>query len=113
MGKLKLSFPSYQQPRMVTYGTGSLRALADCDKWESTAVFLSGTELVRTAVEACLRRKDRMLTEHQIIEKPAGEPTFDIIERGERFLKTQDFVRIVAIRWRRSDGLVSTRMGFG
>ena len=45
---------------------------------------------------ACGER-DRILSEHQVIEKPAGEPTFDMIERGSKFLKTQDFVRIVAI----------------
>lgn len=97
MAKLKFSFPTYQQPKLVTYGKKALSVLADCDEWESTAIFLSGEKKVQVATTSCLRHKDREVAEYQVIVKPPGEPTLEMVKRGAEFLEHRDFSRIVAI----------------
>ncbi len=97
MAKLKLSFPSYQQPSMVTFGSGSIRTLAECAPLKDSAIFLSGREEVRNVVERSLSKRGIDLGDAPVLVKPAGEPTLEMVKLGAAFLKKQPFQRVIGI----------------
>jgi len=122
MGKLKRAFPTYKQPSVVTFGTGCVKALLENDNLTETAIFLSGQEDVRAIVASALQQYGRALSEAQVITKPAGEPTYAMVQTGAAFLGRQPFRRIVGIgggsvldwcrlSWAASQGLLSVDEG--
>ena len=122
MGKLKRAFPTYKQPSIVTFGTGCVKALLEHDNLAETAFFLSGQEEVRAIVGSSLQQYGRALTAAQVITKPAGEPTYAMVQTGAAFLERRPFKRIVGIgggsvldwcrlAWAASQGLLSLDEG--
>ena len=97
MGKLKRSFPTYRQPGVVTFGTGSVKALIESDDLTETAIFLSGQEEVRNIVVGSLQKYGHDLAEAYVMTKPAGEPTYAMVQSGAAFLGHQPWRRIVGI----------------
>jgi alcohol dehydrogenase class IV len=97
MGKLKRSFPTYRQPGAVTFGTGSVKALIESDDLTETAIFLSGQEEVRNTVVGSLHKYGHDLAEAYVITKPAGEPTYAMVQAGAAFLGHTPWRRIVGI----------------
>jgi alcohol dehydrogenase len=118
MGKLKRSFPTYRQPGVVTFGTGSVKALIESDDLTETAIFLSGQEEVRNIVVGSLQKYGHDLAEAYVMTKPAGEPTYAMVQSGAAFLGHQPWRRIVGIgggsvldwcrlAWAASQGMLS------
>ena len=97
MAKLKISYPSFQQPSWVSFGTGSVRVLAECEDWSDTAVFISGQEQVQNAVARSLHKRGSHLDKENMVVKPPGEPTREMIELGAAFLEKRSFTRIIGI----------------
>jgi alcohol dehydrogenase class IV len=122
MPKLKISFPSYQQPSLVTFGTGSIKVLMECGDLTDTAILISGQDTVMTVVERCLRKRGYPLDEVYMLSKPAGEPTSDMIQLGAAFLQERSWNRIMGIgggsvmdwcrlAWAESESLLSYSAG--
>jgi alcohol dehydrogenase class IV len=118
MGKLKRSFPTYRQPGAVTFGTGSVKALIESDDLSETAIFLSGQAEVRNLVVGSLQKYGHDLAGAYVITKPAGEPTYAMVQSGAAFLGHQSWRRIVGIgggsvldwcrlAWAASQGMLS------
>lgn len=97
MAKIALTYPSFHQPSHVTFGTGSVRTLAQCDSLDATAFFLSGKTAVRTVVKANLEKVGGRLDTARVLAKPDGEPTTGMVQMGAEFLKQRPFMRIVGI----------------
>ncbi len=97
MGKLKRSFPTYRQPGVVTFGTGSVKALIESDDLAETAIFLSGQEEVKNIVVESLHKHGHDLAEAYVMTKPAGEPTYAMVQSGAAFLGHTPWRRIVGI----------------
>ena len=97
MGQLKRAFPSYKQPGVVTFGTGSIKALLECEELAETAFFLSGQVQVRQIVTSSLHKYGQTLDARQVITKPAGEPTYAMVQAGAAFLHRRSWQRIVGI----------------
>ena len=97
MGQLKRAFPSYKQPSVVTFGTGSIKALLECEDLAETAFFLSGQVQVRQIVASSLHKYGQTLDAGQVMTKPAGEPTYAMVQAGAAFLRRHPWQRIVGI----------------
>lgn len=97
MGKLKLSFPSLQQPGLVSFGRGCINVLADANRLSGSVFFLSGEPHVREIVSESLRKRGKDLGSSRVIVKPAGEPTRDMIDQGAELLREYSYDRIVGI----------------
>ena len=97
MGRLKRAFPSYKQPSVVTFGTGSIKALLECEDHAETAFFLSGQVQVRQIVASSLHKYGQILDAGQIMTKPAGEPTYAMVQAGAAFLRRHPWQRIVGV----------------
>jgi alcohol dehydrogenase class IV len=97
MGKLQRAFPTYKQPGVVTFGTGAVKALLENGDLTETAIFLSGQEEVRTIVASSLQKYGYDLAQAHVMTKPAGEPTYTMVQTGAAFLRRTPFRRIVGI----------------
>jgi alcohol dehydrogenase len=96
MAKLNISFPTFRQPSLMTFGTGSLGALAAEDLGDSL-FFLSGREEVLDTLAASLARRGRKLDPERVLRKPPGEPTLEMVEEAARWLDGRPCERLVAI----------------
>lgn len=94
---IKFAFPVHRQPARVTFGTGSVRALASGLIDEHTAVFLTAEPAVREAVDRSLAKRGMQLAHARVLTKPAGEPTRAGIEAGAAWLAAQRATRIVGL----------------
>ena len=94
---IKFAFPVHRQPARVTFGTGSVRALASGLIDEHTAVFLTSDATVRDAVDRSLAKRGMQLTSARILIKPAGEPTRAAVESGAAWLAGLGATRIVGL----------------
>lgn len=97
MARLKINYPSYQQPRLVTYGTGSLKTLAAAGSLDETAFFLSGADAVADVLEKVLGKQGYDTSELAVVRKGPGEPTVEMIDEGTSFLQRRGFQRIVGV----------------
>ena len=82
MAKLKITYPTFRQPSVVTFGTGSLRSLRDQPDLDGALYFLSGQSVVREYLAKTLAKADIDLTDDKVVMKPTGEPTVEMIEMG-------------------------------
>ena len=97
MVKLRMTYPTYRQPGRVTYGIGSLRVLAECTDLTKTALFVSGNRAVQDRLAACLEKSGVSLGSLSVIEKPEGEPSYEMVRTGADFLADRRFRRVVGI----------------
>jgi alcohol dehydrogenase class IV len=81
----------------VTFGTGSVKALIESDDLTDTAIFLSGQEEVRNIVVGSLQKYGHDLAEAYVMTKPAGEPTYAMVQSGAAFLGHKPWRRIIGI----------------
>ena len=93
----RFGYPVHQQPSRVTFGTGSVRHLADGVLDQRTVVFATGQSHLHALVDASLGKKGDRLSQAQVLTKPAGEPSREMVEMGARFLRDRAFDRIVGI----------------
>jgi alcohol dehydrogenase class IV len=85
----RFSFPLHQQPARVTLGSGSVRVLAELPLDDRTVVFATGQEHVLALVDESLAKKRLKLDRSQLLSKPPGEPTREMVEAGAAFLRTR------------------------
>ncbi|NOT27596.1 MAG: iron-containing alcohol dehydrogenase [Acidobacteria bacterium] len=122
MAKLRITYPSLRQPGRVTFGSGSIKTLAEADGLQDTVFFLSSSNGVRTAVDAAFQKRGLSLSELQVCAKPPGEPSLETIEFGANFLAKLAPRRIVGIgggsvmdwcrlAWAQQQGLLSSVAG--
>lgn len=97
MPKLRFQYPVYQQPGRVTFGTGSLRVLAELPDLEHTLFFVSGQSAVQAAVADCMARRDRAWHEQRVLTKPPGEPGWQMVRDGADAIRDAKPQRIVGI----------------
>lgn len=117
MAKLRLTYPTFQQPSQVTFGSGSVRTLVQASDMDDVCWFVSGSAPVRAIFERQLAKAGRSLAQVQAIFKPPGEPDQAMIDQGAAFLKEHAARRIVGLgggsvldwcrlSWARSAGLL-------
>ena len=95
MGKLKRSFPTYRQPGVVTFGTGSVKALIESDDLAETAIFLSGQEEVKNIVVESLHKHGHDLAEAYVMTRQFAEAkkeTLYALEIAPAFERAQDLL---------------------
>jgi alcohol dehydrogenase class IV len=97
MAKLKFSFPTFTVPARVTYGGGSLRALASELTGETTLLFTSARPSVRARLTAALAPREELLGPSSCLEKTKGEPTWESVQAAAAWLRDRPCDRIVAI----------------
>lgn len=122
MAKLKIAYPSLRQPGRVTFGSGSIRTVAEADGLQDTVFFLSSRNEVRAAVDAAFHKRGLSLSTLQVCAKPPGEPSLEMIEFGANFLAQQAPRRIVGVgggsvmdwcrlAWAHQQGMLSSVSG--
>jgi alcohol dehydrogenase class IV len=97
MAKLKISYPSFQQPRRVTFGTGSIRMLADLGDLDQSVLFLSGQDAVSEVLGRVLAKRGHDLSQCRQIRKPPGEPDREMIRQGAEFFRQSAPKRLIAV----------------
>jgi alcohol dehydrogenase class IV len=97
MAKRRISYPVYRQPAQVTFGTGSVRTLAEPDFVDDTVFLLSGHAAVRDSLRLAFERQGRVFEDRPALAKPPGEPTVDSVRAGAAWLSQQAPRRIVAV----------------
>jgi len=97
MAKVKITYPSFQQPRRVTFGTGSIRALADCTDLDKTALFVDSEQAVWDVLAKCFSKRGLDIDRLHTMAKPPGEPTCETIRLGAALLKETSYRRVVGI----------------
>ena len=97
MAKLKLSPPTFRQPKRIIHARGALRTIASLEDLDKTAFFISGSPQVHTLLKEMLAHRSLSLGMLHSIFKGPGEPTRAIVDRGAQFLSERQYARIVAI----------------
>lgn len=96
MSKLRFGFPSLTQPAAVVYGAGSSRVLADDPQEEGFVYLTSGQEEVVSRLQRHFKTGGP-LTGSRLLRKPAGEPTWEMVEAGANWLRPYLGRPIVAV----------------
>ena len=97
MAKLRVQYPTFVLPTAATFGTGSIRALAELDSLAETVFFLSASAPVREHVCSRFAKSGVDFAKLRTVEKPQGEPSRDMIREGAARLADAPYQRLVAI----------------
>ncbi len=92
-----MTYPTYRQPGRVTYGSGSLRVLAESADLAETVLFVSGSRAVQDTLSAYLEKNGVSLGSLSVIVKPEGEPSYEMVRTGAEFLADKRFRRVVGV----------------
>jgi alcohol dehydrogenase len=97
MSKLKISHPTFQHPRSVTYGTGAIRSVLRAEDTAGTVWFLTSQAAVHEVLRRGAEKAGIDFDTIPKLVKPAGEPSIKTLEKGADFLRTTPHRRIVAV----------------
>jgi alcohol dehydrogenase class IV len=93
----RLTYPAFRQPAQVTFGTGSVRMLAQPDELERAVVLLSGDASVRQTLTAAFDNRGIALGDVRVLQKPAGEPTAESVAASAEWLAAHPFETLIAV----------------
>ncbi|MFM8289582.1 MAG: iron-containing alcohol dehydrogenase, partial [Planctomycetaceae bacterium] len=96
MSKLRFGFPSLTQPASVVYGAGSSRVLAD-DPQEGNFVYITSSQPGVTSRLLGQFKAGGPASGERWLRKPAGEPTWDMVELGADWLRPRLGRPLVAV----------------
>lgn len=94
---MAFAFPTFRQPALVTYGTGSLKSLASSQDWDGTVLFMSGSTAVDGYVRQAWSRNGPSLDGLRVVVKPPGEPSWQSITEAASELRQAMPTRLMAI----------------
>jgi alcohol dehydrogenase class IV len=97
VARRKLTYPAYRQPSRVTFGTGSVRTLADAQVLERAVLLTSGDSGIRDILVRALESQGIDWTGLRVLTKPAGEPTLESVEAAAEWLRTHDYGTLIAV----------------
>ena len=97
MAKGRFSFPTFRQPKIVSFGTGCRKELPRLTDLDRTALFVSGHNEVCDSVMQLFDSNQWNVLADRMCRKPPGEPTWEMICAGAEFLRRSDCRRIIAI----------------
>ena len=95
--KRRLAYPSYRQPSHVTFGTGSVRVLADPQMLDRAVLLVSGAAGVRDTLSAAFAKQGVPWSSLRTLTKPQGEPTGDSISAGAVWLSANEHDAVIAV----------------
>ena len=97
MARRRLTYPSYRQPSNVTFGTGSVRALARPEVLDRAVIFMSGDKGVGDALASAFANQGITFAALRTLAKPPGEPSVESIAAAASWLAAHEHETVIAV----------------
>ncbi len=94
---MAFGFPTFRQPPLVTYGTGSLKSLGASEGWANTVLCTSAAPAVEAYLRQAWSKSGPDVSTLRRLVKPVGEPTHEMVVAAAAELRTAAPTRLVAI----------------